>query len=337
MKKYLAILIGLMAYFTSCTDQDDVDIKYQVDFTVSPEKVMSGFIPYAEGDFDIPSDYNVRIRALIYDASGLLVSKTEELVKNYLADFTFSVVLPVGEYTVITSSDVVEGNSLSNIDTHYWSFSGDRKLADYTVKNEGYWGNSKDMLGLTQTELHVEGVTNKEIHIQPITALVESHISRIHSNSLITYASIQYQFTGDLIKYINQTWAFSSSAATTDDFELQRIDLTDSGYDNVPGVYSYGAVLPANNQTFKGYIQYIDADGKLKEGTTKSTTTVNFESGKQYNIIFDLNSLTVSSSVITTKTGGNLSIGPSHKKTEDGAATLSHKVIDLLQKQQNDL
>lgn len=330
MKKYILYLAALMMVLASCSDSEEVDIKYQVNLTISPAQVISGLTEYKNGDFKLMDGYKVRVRSLIYNIDGDLVNKTEELIKDYSSDLNFSVVLPIGNYTIVSSTDVVEANSLSDISTKYWTFSGENKLSGYKVQNEGLWGLGQDMLGLTQTQLDVTEVTTKIIKVQPVTALVESHISNIHANRSLLYASIQYQFTNDIISYIDGLWNYTTSSASTDYFELQRIDLTDSEYDDMSGVYYYGAVLPSEDKKFVGYVMYVNSDGKVVEGTTKSSVTLSFESGKQYKINFDLSTLTLSSTVITKSKSSPISLQIGDKKNSNLAPKYSYNVRDIL-------
>lgn len=324
-----------MIALTSCTDSEEVDIKYQINLTISPAEVISGLTEYKNGDFKLIDGYKIRVRSLIYNTNGDLVNKTEELIKDYSSNLMFSIILPTGNYTVISSTDVVKANSLSDISFKYWTFSGEDNLSNYKVKNEGYWGGGQDMLGLTQTQLDAKEVTTQTIKVQAVTALIESQVTNIHANSNIFYASIKYQFTNDIVSYINGLWDYTTSSASTDYFELLRVDLTDSYYDDLSGVYSFGAVLPTEDKKFVGYIVYLDSDGKVAEGTTKSSATLSFESGKQYRVNFNLSTLTLSSTVITKSKSSPTSSPMIDKISIDSAPKRSHNVIDILKNKSN--
>lgn len=292
MKKYIAVLIGLMAYFTSCTDKDDVDIKYQVDFTVSPEKVMSGFEEYKEGDFALDTDSKVRIRALIYDMSGNLVSKTEELVNSYTTNLTFSTVLPIGEYNVITSTDVVEGSSVSNLSSAYWTFSSEDNLSKLTINRENlmdYMGTGT--LGLSQTKVAVNEPTSVAIQVKPITAMIYCLFMNFNdfkgSDFNLTYLEIDYKYRMDKIINTGDAWAFNSTSATTDKYRIASLDLTNPDYEQSKGIYNFHAFLPEADKEFEGYVEYIYKDGK-KYGETTDPNAISIESGKQYTLNFDV-------------------------------------------------
>lgn len=333
MKKYIAVLIGLMAYFTSCTDQDEVDIKYQVDFTVSPEKVMSGFEEYKEGDFTLDSDSKVRIRALIYDMSGNLVSKTEELVSNYSTNLTFSTVLPIGEYNVITSTDVVEGSNASSVSSAYWTFSSEENLSKLTIHRENlmdYMGDGT--LGLSQTKISVGEPASVAISVQPITAMIYCIFMNFNdfqgSDFNLTYLEMDYKYRIDKITNEADSWAFTSTSATTDKYRIASLDLTNPDYEQSKGIYNFHAFLPETNKEFEGYVEYIYKDGK-EYGETTEASTISIESGKQYTLYFDVSQFSMEAYPYTSAKAASPMAAAASKsvKFQSGA---SYRVKNLL-------
>lgn len=333
MKKYIVLLIGLMAYFTSCTDQDDVDIKYQVDFTVSPEKVISGFEEYKEGDFALDTEKKVRIRALIYDMSGNLVSKTEELVNSYSTNLTFSTVLPIGEYNVITSTDVVEGSSASNISLAYWTFSAEDNLSKLTINRENLMDHmGSGTLGLSQTKISVGEPASVAITVKPITAMI--YCLFMNFNDLqgtdfnLTYLEINYKYRIDKIMNAADSWAFTSTSATTDKYRIASLDLTIPDYEQSKGIYNFHAFLPETNKEFEGYVEYIYKDGK-EYGETTDASTISIEAGKQYTLNFDVSQFSMKAYPYTaTKTASpKAAVSPKSVKLQSKA---SYRVENLL-------
>lgn len=333
MKKYIAVLLGLMAYFTSCTDQDDVDIKYQVDFTVSPEKVMSGFEEYKEGDFALLSDSKVRIRALIYDLSGNLVSKTEELVNSYSTNLTFSTVLPIGEYNVITSTDVVEGSSASNVSSAYWTFSSEENLSKLTIHREDlmdYMGDAT--LGLSQTKISVGEPASVAISVKPITAMIYCVFMNFNdfqgTDFNLTYLEIDYKYRIDKITNAGDSWTFTSTSATTDKYRIASLDLTNPDYEQSTGIYNFHAFLPETNKEFEGYVEYIYKDGK-EYGETTDASAISIESGKQYTLNFDVSRFSMQASPYTAAKAASTKAAAASPsvKLQSGA---SYRVQNLL-------
>ena len=108
-----------------------------------------------------------------------------------------------------------------------------------------------------------------------------------------SFSSFEFQYKNkmDIIKYQNNEWAISTSAAETETFRLDYIDLTDSYYDDSNNIYNLIAALPLNTE-FNGYVDFIDSDGETYYGLTDNVS-VNLESGKQYDFVFDLYSMTL--------------------------------------------
>ena len=51
MKKYFLLVVSAVALaFTSCSDSEEIDIKYQVNVTVDPSTVKSAFHGYSVND-----------------------------------------------------------------------------------------------------------------------------------------------------------------------------------------------------------------------------------------------------------------------------------------------
>lgn len=301
MKKYFLLVVSAVALaFSSCSDSEEVDIKYQVNFTISPETVISDFQGYKSGNLQLDDDTKLRIRNLIYDENYNLVKSSEGLVNQYSENLQFAEILPEGDYTVITTTDVVTGNSSSNITSSYWNFTKENNLNDFTITRENrvcFMGEST--LGLIKSTLKVNGQsTTLKINVKPITALITFHFRNIHqqknyNNKVLTpiYLEFQYKNKMDIIKYQNNEWAISTSAAETEIFRLDYIDLTNSYYDDSNNIYNLIAALPSNTE-FNGYVDFIDSDGETYNGLTDNVS-VNLESGKQYDFVFDLYSMTL--------------------------------------------
>lgn len=333
MKKHVAILIGLMAYFMSCSDKDDADITYQVNFTVSPEKVMSGFEEYEAGDFVLDGGKKVRVRALVYDMSGNLMSKAEELADDYAKNLTFSTELPTGEYNVITSTDVVEGSSVSNISSAFWSFSAEENLSKLTISRENlmdYMGNGT--LGLSQTKITVHDATSVTISVKPITAMIYCLFENFNdfkgTDFNLTYLEIDYKYRIDKISNASDTWLFNSTSATTDKYRIASLDLTIPDYDQSTGIYNFHAFLPEMDKEFEGYMEYIYKDGK-KYGETTEASGISIESGKQYTLYFDVSKFSLQAYTYTSAKAASTKLTVPAKAIRWQPAT-SYQVKNLL-------
>lgn len=337
MKKYILYLATLLIAFTSCSDSEEIDIKYQVDVAISPESVISDFQEYKSGNFTLPDEYKIRIRSLIYDEHSQMVAVYEGLVNQYSQNYQFSTVLPNGNYTMITSTDVIKGGSLSNVQSSYWSFTQEKVLNEFTIIRENildYMGQAT--LGLTQTELIVDGQSKSlKVAVKPITALITCHFTNIHqqkvSNGKIlipTYLDFSYYNDINKITRENDDWQFNTTSAETDKFRLTFIDLTDSYYDEKPGIYDLISILPSSTE-FQGYAEFISSDG-LKYYNETDGIKQKIETGKQYDFTFDLKAFTL---VIDTKSKSVLNPTCYAKKSNKSRTFVKqehYKVMNLL-------
>lgn len=284
MKKYLAILIGLMAYFTSCTDQDDVDIKYQVDFTVSPGKIMENFKDVKEnaGELDLGDEYKLRLAAFVYDQEGNLVLKNEKLVDDYTTDFIFSEILPSGNYTVIALSNAVKGNSLDNLEIEFWGYSDYTHLKDFTL--EQYNFSRVSILGLGECSLDVEnGSGAATIKLAPATAMLEVHWMHPQLFDLGSPTGHQLlvsneTFTG--LKYHSPAWETFNQLGTSRVWivgSLTEEECTQSKYTDLYAFYSF---LP-QDLSYYAKTDYVDKSGSKRTKTYGFSTTA-IQAGKQY-------------------------------------------------------
>lgn len=334
----MLIVSAIMFVFASCTDSEEIRINYQVDITISPETVISGFQEYKSGNLTLDEGYKIRIRNLIYDNNSDLVAINEGLVEQYSENYQFTQLLPDGKYTIITSTDVVYGNSISDIKSTYWSFTREKKLNEFMITRENilcFMG--KGTLGLSQSILNVDGKSESfKVNVKPITALITCHFLNIHQEKVYngsklspTYLEFQYKNAMDIINWENDSWKFSTSAAETETFRLDFIDLTDPYYDDSNNIYNLVSAIPSDTE-FNGYVSYISSDGE-KYSTKTNKVSVKIESGKQYDFSFDSYPMTL---VIESK---NKSIPDTYKFAfqkelleSSLSKTKSFKVIELL-------
>ena len=103
MKKYFLLVVSAVALaFTSCSDSEEIDIKYQVNVTVDPSSVKSAFHGYSVNDktygLNMDETSKLLITSLIYDNSGNLVEKKESLVNDYSSSAKYSLKIKEGEW-----------------------------------------------------------------------------------------------------------------------------------------------------------------------------------------------------------------------------------------------
>ena len=111
MKKYIinicTVAIAILSVI-SCTNES-VEIKKQVQITISPSKVLKDIVPfYNPSDIDMYQEEGnaakLKLIALIYDKNGNLYHKSEKIVKDYNSDYTFSILVDEEEYRILAFS-----------------------------------------------------------------------------------------------------------------------------------------------------------------------------------------------------------------------------------------
>lgn len=176
MKRYILILSVILAVFTSCTN-DDITISYTskgytTNFKIDPSTVIAPFTWENEpGELEgIPSSYRLRIRLLIYDASGALIADDEQLFTSYATIMASSKSLPKGNYIAITISDVVAKDG----SVEYWNLTKTENLSNATIVDTEYIGDyGREILGVEKTSFVVGDNKNEDIviNIKPAGSL----------------------------------------------------------------------------------------------------------------------------------------------------------------------
>lgn len=284
MKKYIIVLIGLMAYFSSCTDQDEVDINYQVDFTVSPAKVMENFKEVKEGagNLELTDEYKLRLSAFIYDQEGNLVLKNEKLVDNYNTDFTFSDILPTGNYTVVALSSVVVGNSLDNLETELYLFSDYNRLNEFTIEQHNFRRFS--VLGIAEYPLNIDNQKQEAtIRLKPATSMLELHWMRPQLFDLGLPTGHQLLGSNETysgMKYNSPDWEPFNKLGTSRVWILNTIDEETCTQTKYGDIYDFLSILP---QKLEYYVEtnYVNTSG-ISKTKTYAYSSITLEQGKQH-------------------------------------------------------
>ena len=71
MKKILLGLLVLMTTFVSCTDQEDIEIAYQTDMSITASHIFDSYTTVLGDEFNMKGtnngDWDLNIHAFIYD------------------------------------------------------------------------------------------------------------------------------------------------------------------------------------------------------------------------------------------------------------------------------
>lgn len=77
-----AALVSILS-FSSCTDQEDVDISFDTVTGITAAHIFSDYEPYQTGDFDLSIDgWKLNLQVLIYNNDGELVDQAEKVCSS---------------------------------------------------------------------------------------------------------------------------------------------------------------------------------------------------------------------------------------------------------------
>lgn len=318
MNKYVAMLIGAlvaMLSFSSCTDQDDIEISYDAVVGITAAHIFNGYEPYQEEDFNLSSDgWKLNIQVLIYDNNGLLVDQTSKECSSISETLEYTPNLKPGEYTVISIADFREG--LGGNGYKFWHIDNTSTLQDLSItENESVYPVVFETLGL---DIQRISITNRSISInadiKPITALVHIYENNndmmgagIEGYSRFVPVCVGYFIRANKAK--NQVKVENGAFATkyteqSSEYNLAISTVMDDWLEKKnPLQHSYRALLPDNDCGFKWHIQKLELNeddifsqfsGKIiTDGV--SNQNIDLIQGKQYvlNMILDCLSLDV--------------------------------------------
>lgn len=312
------MLIGAlvtMLSFSSCTDQDDVEITYDAVTGITAAHIFSGYEPYQYGDFDLSTEgWKLNLQVLVYDHTGSLVDQASKVCSSITETLEYTPKLKPGEYTVISIADFRDG--LGGEGYKFWNIENTSSLQDLSItENEDIYTVAFETLGLDcQNITIVDKPIQINADIKSYTALVhvyennDDHIgygiegySRfvpvcagyfIRSNKLKSI--VEFENNAFVSKYVEQTSDYNITISEVLDDWLDRKN---------PLQHSYRALLPDKDCTFKWHIQKMDyesddvfnqfAGNIYTDGI--SNQSIDIISGKQYviNMILDCLSMDV--------------------------------------------
>lgn len=307
MKKYLFAILAIICTLSSCTNEDQIDIKYETTFKLMPSSVISGFKEYHTGDFAIEEGYKLRTSLFIYDKSGNLVDKQISFLDSYTDAMTVTTSLPLGEYISVATSDVVKYSN-STVSFEYWLYKDAEKLSTFNIVNTGHMSSFDGILGISSSNFTVDKQSVETIPIQPAGSLITYVFNGIHTwNSMITMGiyfsrSNDYLFFNDVA--IPSTKIISKG---TYNYIMDEVDLTNSYYNNKFNVYNYNFKLPDPEFTFRFGFEFSDNSTAFS-----NPISLNMEAGQQYLLTLNLVDFSYDLKLTngTTKTAGSESVLP---------------------------
>lgn len=176
MNKYITMLIGVlvtMLSFSSCTDQDDIDISYNTTVGITAAHLFDSYSPNDEGDFDMASDnWVLNIDFLVYDENGILKGKEHYESESLSKVFEPQIVLAPGKYRAISIASFSKDSNGEKY--QYWNIENEDNIASLSItESSSYFPQVFETLGIDTQELVVD---NKPLvisaDIRPVTSLV---------------------------------------------------------------------------------------------------------------------------------------------------------------------
>lgn len=318
MKKYILLVVSTIALaFTSCSDSEEIEIKYQANITVAVDKLMEPFQERNAGDFDIDikEGMSLRIQSFVYDANGILVQSCISSVDDYSKTVSYSAVLENGSYKVVSIADFIIGNT-NNPSTAFWNITDVNNINTLKVTSGEYYGSwSYETLGIVVNEFEVsEKSSDINVSIKPVTALFQiifdyRDVVNGDGNGVSPYASIcsevyihsmtQYDIVSDLN---SPTFNYRSSASQQTNYNIMRNNPMVTVDKNYIRSVGYRALLPQESKSFYWDITIIGSDGTATKMTSDFTPEMDIKAGKQYELYYFLDALQLSFRKVDTTT-----------------------------------
>lgn len=179
MKNIIWLVVSAFALaFISCTDSEEIDMRYQVDVTVDPSGVIS---PFHGFQFSVENyglnfleDTQLQITSLIYNKDGVLVNKIESLVNDYNSNVKYSLTLGEDEeYTVIAltfAKYIKENENICSYIIENDSLLNKLSITSNEPNGDSYYSNWT-VLGVAAKKINSSN-KNNIINVKPASASV---------------------------------------------------------------------------------------------------------------------------------------------------------------------
>lgn len=285
MKRYFYLLFAFVAVLTSCSN-DDITISSTTSFRINPSTVIAPFTwEWEAGDLEsFDTDYQLRIRLLIYDMDGILVTEDTQYFSNYSVLMTSALDLTPGAYTAVAITDLV-GRSASAVE-EYWTLSDHQRLADTHIDDAGYIGGKNKILGISNRSITISNDTQNEftIDVHPVGSIFFVWYRNIHTFDFVNRYTLVCSKTAESCVF-DSNGSFSIVAENNNGSYDWRISYVDpASYEDAAGVYDYFYVLPVTNLNLK--FEYDTSSSERNDLT--DVMTINPQAGEEWAFILDL-------------------------------------------------
>lgn len=252
MKKLLNICIILLSLcllsLSACSNDDipidDVVGKHDVTFKINPQTIIDTYrysthLEYIIGNYNLydAPGYNLRIKLLIYDKEGSLVSSSEQRLSSYRETTSFTINLSEGDYHALTICDLIDQSSQKE----YWTYKNEEKLSTLELdgsKNKNL-GSVGRIIGFKSKVFTLKTLAESFVYdLEPMGALIYSQFTDIHTN-------IQQYLYDKYEKNINVDYIILYTKNYPSSIRFNNIGNYDISFDTEDGhVYPLTAFFP---------------------------------------------------------------------------------------------
>lgn len=283
MKKYLAILTAFVGVILSSCSNDDITITEPITFKIDPNTVISGFEEWNPGDLTvISSAFQLRIRLLIYNESGQLVKEEQQFFSDYAHKMTANIDLPIDKkYKAIAVTDITRKSD----GFEYWELSGEESLSTLKLKDTGYIGSQKNILGIATTDFVGGSSSEIKIDVRPAGSLMIVYYYGIRSYSDVTEYQLGINRSADYVTFDNAAQPeWNVEASSSFDWRISNIEVANwDDKPNIANIYDYVFTLPYGNTNMR--FEAKTASGWI---ALTSTISLNLKEGSEYFIVCDI-------------------------------------------------
>lgn len=290
MKKlYITLAITATALFATSCDNEEIEIVSSptvLDITTNRIMDFNGLRELASNNkwsyYDLSdmadlqslnSNYRLRVRNLVYDKTGVLIKDEAQFISTYSQNIRNELMLPVGEYTVVTLSDVVQVNGSGEITFRFWSLQDSTRLSRAKVADTGYLGGKNKVLAASTTRIIIDGTSRTyNVTPRPVGALIFILYENIHAlNSTKRVTLLSKKVSSDL-SFSDNGFIYNYKQSSTYDWRYDYMEPASNP--NSAIVYDYAFVFESENTPIAW--RYID---NANNAWTVADGVVNFKAG----------------------------------------------------------
>ena len=287
MKKIMTNVLTAVIAVLSIVSCKEVQTQKQVQITISPSEVLKDIVPYNSSDIGMyqeedGSKAQLKLVALIYDKDGNLYHQSEQLVKDYNSDYTFSVLVDGEDYRLLAFSYSVLERGQESFASY--SITNTNRLEDLKIQqnySNSFFSNWS-VLGMYDKTLSISD--NMQVNLSMATSYVYLRWLNIHaasSNSSSTGSSSIYgSYSASATDYWGEesySWTISIEEDATRPNGVIVKDLC-------PAIYSAGLTSDDGYNTYNGYIEdnFLIIESGQKTGATASEMDITIEGLFEY-------------------------------------------------------